>query len=140
MEVEHPEEFDPQYQYDQNYEQPAVVGDDQYENYEQQPYAEQQYEGYEQYPQQAVDPAAQYDQQYENYATDGNYTGDQNYDTTQYAQELPRETAPVDSKTPQPEQSYDTAQYAQEYQGDQNAQIPKVPESIKPQDKLPSPS
>lgn len=142
MEVEHPEEFDPQYQYDQNYEQPAVTGDDQYQNYQQQPYTEQQYENYEQYPQQAADPAAQYDEQYGNYATeDGNYPTEQNYDATQYAQELPSETAQSDSKNPQ-EQSYDTAQYAQEYQGDHNAQIPKekVPESKNPQDKLPSQS
>ncbi|KAJ8706076.1 hypothetical protein PYW07_010853 [Mythimna separata] len=141
MEVEHHEEFDPQYQYDQNYEQPAAVADDQYQNYEQQPYGEQQqYENYEQYPQQAADPAAQYDQQYENYATeDGNYPAEQNYDASQYAQESPNETAQSDSKNPQ-EQGYDTAQYAQDYQGDQNAQIPKVSESQNPQDKLPSQS
>lgn len=139
MEIE-PEEFNPQYQYDQNYEQPAVTADDQYQNYEQQPYTDQQYENYEQYPQQEQDPAAQYDQQYDNYATDANYVADPNYDATQYAQGLPSETAQNDSKTQ--EQSYDTAPYAQEYQGDQNAQIPnaKVPESTKPQAKLPNQS
>ncbi|RVE44965.1 hypothetical protein evm_010390 [Chilo suppressalis] len=111
-------------EYDQNYEQPAYTGE-QYGNYEE----NQQYDNY---PQQYVDPNAQYEGQYENYAADGTYQDDQNYDQSQYIPQVEIPEAVSQDHVPQNPESN---------QASQDVQPNMRPESrrtVSPNDKLPS--